>query len=49
MNITDPVREGQLEITEYKLLGKLPDPFVRDNGTRLTSPDEWPARRAEIY
>ena len=38
MNITDPVREGQLEITEYKLLGKLPDPFVRDNGTRLTSP-----------
>lgn len=49
MNLNDPVREGQLEITEYDLLGKLPDPFVRDNGTRLADPADWPSRRAEIY
>lgn len=27
---------------------KLPDPFTFMNGTRMTSKDEWPCRRAEI-
>jgi len=27
---------------------ELADPLVFENGTRLTSPDQWPARRAEI-
>lgn len=46
---SDMVYEGLLNVTEYKVLGKLPDPFVNDDGRRLTSPGEWPARRAEIY
>jgi hypothetical protein len=27
---------------------KLPDPFLSPNGTRITSKDQWPCRRAEI-
>lgn len=45
----DPVNENLLKITEYKLLGELPDPFVKDNGGRIADPSEWEARRAEIY
>ena len=37
-----------LKITEYKLLEKLPDPFVRDDGQRLADPADWEERRREI-
>ena len=45
----DKVNENTLKITEYELLGKLPDPFMFDNGERMTSKDQWEKRRAEIY
>ncbi len=38
-----------LKLTKYETWGKLPDLFTFDNGTRMTSPDQWEARRAEIY
>ena len=41
--------EDLIKITKYELLSELPDPFVFDDGHRLTTPDEWRARRAEIY
>ncbi|MBP5207838.1 MAG: hypothetical protein J6330_05225 [Clostridia bacterium] len=43
------INENTLKVTEYELLGKLPDPFVCDDGSRITSPDQWEKRRAEIY
>lgn len=41
--------ENTLKITEYTLLGKLPDPFLFDNGSRVKSPEDWELRRKEIY
>jgi len=32
----------------YKISGKLPDPFKKEDGTRMT-PDEWYANRDEIF
>ncbi|MBQ3865544.1 MAG: hypothetical protein II776_01485 [Clostridia bacterium] len=49
METFEPVREDLTRITQYQVLGKLPDPFVMDDGRRIQSPDEWPARRREIY
>lgn len=43
------VYETDLKLTQYAVLGPLPDPFLRDDGTRLHSPDEWRAHRASIY
>ncbi len=48
MTESDPVREDLLKITQYELLQKLPDPFLCENGARLTDPAGWRARRAEI-
>jgi len=36
-----------IRVTEYNVLGYLPDPFMKPDGTRITSPEEWPALRAE--
>ena len=41
--------EETIKITELKMLGELPDPFLFDNGKRLSSREEWRARRREIY
>lgn len=41
--------ENLIKITNYEVLGKLPDPFVFNDGHRVTGQDEWPARRAEMY
>lgn len=38
-----------IKILEYNLKGKLPDPFVFENGERLTDPKDWKKRREEIY
>lgn len=45
----DHVTPDLLKITKYELLDKLPDPFLFEDGHRVSSPDEWEARRAEIY
>lgn len=41
--------EDLIKITDYEVLGRLPDPFLADSGVRLTDPAQWPARRKEIY
>ena len=38
-----------LTVTSYEVLGKLPDIFTTDSGERLTDPQKWSERRAEIY
>ena len=43
------VSGDMLEIKDYEIVGKLPDPFLFDDGHRMTSPDEWPTRRKELY
>lgn len=37
-----------IKITEYDLNGKLPDPFVFDNGKRVKSAADW-SRAARKY
>lgn len=44
-----PIHEDLIKITKYEVLSPLPDPFVFEDGHRLTSPDEWNERRKEIY
>lgn len=43
------VHEDLIKITKLNVLGELPDPFRMNNGERIRRPDQWPARRAEIY
>ena len=43
------VYRGMLKITDYKLLGELPDPFLSESGKRIRDPSEWDTRRSEIY
>lgn len=43
------IHENLIEVTSYKLKGELPDPFTFDDGTRMTSPEEWPRRRKEMF
>ena len=38
-----------IQVTEYQPCGKLPDPFVLGDGTRISKPEEWTRARAEIY
>lgn len=38
-----------IKILEYNLKGKLPDPFMFDNGNRITDPKDWEKRKKEIY
>ena len=38
-----------IKITEYNLKGKLPDPFLLENGERVKDTADWEVRRAEIY
>lgn len=37
------------EITEYEVLGKLPDPFVFCDGRKVRTKEDWEERRKEIY
>jgi len=41
--------EDLIKITEFKLSGKLPNPFVFDDGTPVKDPAQWPKRKAEIW
>ena len=38
-----------IKITENKVLGKLPNPFIFDDKTEVKTPDDWQRRRKEIY
>lgn len=41
--------ENLIPITKYEVLGKLPDPFLFENGERVNAPDDWERRKKEIY
>ena len=43
------IHEDLIEITQYELMGELPNPFIFNDGTELTDPADWARRRAEIY
>ena len=43
------IREDMIKITEYNLKGKLPDPFLFDDGKKVRTVDDWEKRREEIY
>lgn len=43
------VTDDLLEIVSYDVLGKLPDPFRFDGGTRVAGQADWAARRRELY
>ncbi len=38
-----------IKITEYQVLGSLPDPFLFEDGTRVKTQEDWQKRRQEIY
>lgn len=38
-----------IKVTEYEVLGKLPDPFICKDGSVADTPEKWAARRAEMY
>lgn len=37
-----------IRITEYKVLGKLPDPFTFEDGSKVKTPEDWKKRRREL-
>ena len=41
--------ENWTVITKYEALGKLPNPFLFDDGTPLKGSEDWPRRREEMY
>lgn len=38
-----------LKIFDYKLLGKLPNPFIFNNGKQVSTISDWEERKKEIY
>lgn len=43
------VHENLLHVTDYQVLGKLPDLFTFEDGTPVATPADWPRRREELY
>lgn len=43
------VNENTTKITKYELFGKLPDPFMFNDGTRVATTGDWKKRRKELY
>ncbi len=41
--------EPLIQTLEYQLLSKLPDLFTMEDGTRVTTPEQWQDRRKELY
>ena len=37
--------EELIKVLKYNLKGELPNPFIFDDGTPLTSPADWARRR----
>ena len=37
-----------MKITSYEVLGKLPDPFIFEDGRRVKSVEDWEERRKEL-
>ncbi len=43
------VDENMLNVTEYHVLDKLPDPFLFHDGTRVQTKEDWQKRKKEMY
>ena len=43
------VTPDMLKVDKYEVLGKLPNPFIFDNGDKVKTIDDWKKRREEIY
>lgn len=41
--------DNLVSFKEYKVLGKLPDPFLMKDGTRADTPEKWREQRKELY
>lgn len=41
--------EDLIKITKYDLAGRLPNPFIFDDGTPVNTPADWDKRRKELY
>lgn len=41
--------ENFIKITEYEVLGKLPDPFLKPDGTRVKTAEEFNEHKKELY
>ena len=44
-----PVTEDMLTPIKYDVLGKLPNPFVFENGAPVDTKEKWEQRRTELY
>lgn len=49
MDEFETLKDNCLKITEYKVLGELPDPFLFDNGNYVKTENDWYERKKEIY
>ena len=38
-----------IQVTDYEVLGKLPDPFLMENGKRVKNDADWEKQRAFLY
>lgn len=38
----------KLQVTDYRVIDALPNPFIFNDGTPVTSPADWPRRRQEL-
>ena len=38
-----------IKVTDYEVLGELPDPFLKSDGTRVSSVREWQEQRKALY
>ena len=43
------VQKDMLNIVQYNVLGKLPDPFLFRDGTRVQTKEDWERRKKEFY
>lgn len=43
------IHEGITNVVKYELLGKLPNPFIFNNGRMVKTVEDWQERRKEIY
>ena len=42
-------KEKIIKVTEYNVLGELPDPFAREDGTRISTPEEFDEHKNHLY
>ena len=47
--MNNEIHENLIEIINYTTQGNLPDPFLFDDGSRVTTADDWSRRREEMY